>query len=378
MRSRRKKLPAPGPGAVLGSEVLRPLLGQIFLPGSYSEDQLRPAAYDVRLGDDLLLLPPISPGDPPKRLLRGQRQTTPFILDPGDVAIVSTREKVTLPWDIAANISMKFRLARQGLLLFTGLFVDPGFGRKPDNSLQAEPQALHFMLANVGPEPIPLEPGKTIAALQFFCVTGDVDKRDPANTQDVIDEYFDPDRPPKRLGLEFFGRLADVANLKSEFGNLKVQIRDVVLFSYVLFGVTLMIALVAALVQLVSAEPGGDDKADGDRSAVDLDVLAYVLAGLIGLGGVLLLGWMVVRLFQSMGPAWERLRRRRTRRRAEIEARKDAMAEATERRMALLLSRQEAEAEARKAEAEARKAEANAREAEARRAEAVGAKAEGG
>ena len=77
-----------------------------------------------------------------------------------------------MEWDIAGNIGLKFSLAAQGLLVLTGMALDPGYGRQLDDNgvwIAMADQCLHFVLANVGPKPVVLTPGRErIAFLQLF------------------------------------------------------------------------------------------------------------------------------------------------------------------------------------------------------------------
>ena len=68
--------------------------GQIFRPGTWSLDNLRATGYDLRMAYDFLIVP-----DPPeyptgRRYDLGERRTKPVILNPGDVAFVSTLERL--------------------------------------------------------------------------------------------------------------------------------------------------------------------------------------------------------------------------------------------------------------------------------------------
>ena len=63
-----------------------------------------------------------------RRYKRGSKRDQPVILRPGEVAFFSTAERLCIPWDVCANIGIKFGYARRGVLILTGLLVDPGFG----------------------------------------------------------------------------------------------------------------------------------------------------------------------------------------------------------------------------------------------------------
>jgi|TARA_B100000123_G_scaffold151773_1_gene112167 dCTP deaminase len=82
----------------------------------------------------------------------------PFILHPGEFALGSTFERVTLPDDIAARLEGKSSLGRLGLLTHsTAGFIDPGFTGH-----------VTLELSNVATLPIKLWPGMKIGQLCFF------------------------------------------------------------------------------------------------------------------------------------------------------------------------------------------------------------------
>src|SRR3954467_2391924 len=82
----------------------------------------------------------------------------PFILHPGEFALGSTFEVVSLPDDIASRLEGKSSLGRLGLLTHsTAGFIDPGFSGH-----------VTLELSNVATLPIKLWPGMKIGQLCFF------------------------------------------------------------------------------------------------------------------------------------------------------------------------------------------------------------------
>ena len=82
----------------------------------------------------------------------------PFILHPGEFALASTLEVVTLPDDIAGRLEGKSSLGRLGLLTHsTAGFIDPGFSGH-----------VTLELSNVATLPIKLWPGMKIGQLCLF------------------------------------------------------------------------------------------------------------------------------------------------------------------------------------------------------------------
>lgn len=76
---------------------------------------------------------------------------------PGVFVLLSTVEVITLPADIAAQVSGKSSLARMGLSIETAGWVDPGFSGQ-----------LTLEVLNTGPEAITLTAGQPVAQLVFM------------------------------------------------------------------------------------------------------------------------------------------------------------------------------------------------------------------
>ncbi len=96
------------------------------------------------------------------------KKDIPFILHPGEFALGSTLEKLTLSNDIVSRIEGKSSLGRLGLLIHsTAGFIDPGW----DGNLTLE-------LANVSRLPITLYYGMRIGQISFQEMTTGVKIQD--------------------------------------------------------------------------------------------------------------------------------------------------------------------------------------------------------
>lgn len=187
---------------------------------------MRGAAYDLRIASDYLILPsgkrfwPDSP-EPVDRAYFAA-----FELKPGDVAFVSSVERLWMPWDLAGNIAPKFRLALTGLLVMGGMLVDPGYGRfrrEGDEWVpREEGERLHFQLANVGSSNFKIVPEVTsVAAVQFIELAGDarrtpdgdelsLSELDVPTSDRLLRDTFHPHATERLPQLRFFFRGAEV------------------------------------------------------------------------------------------------------------------------------------------------------------------------
>ena len=131
----------------------------------YQLDMIQPSSVDVRLDRFFRLFdnhkyPYIDPAEDQPNLTRliETKTNEPFILHPGEFALGSSYELVSLPDDVAARLEGKSSLGRLGLLTHsTAGFIDPGFSGH-----------VTLELSNVATLPIKLWPGMKIGQLCFF------------------------------------------------------------------------------------------------------------------------------------------------------------------------------------------------------------------
>ncbi len=134
----------------------------------YSPDLVQPSSIDIRLDRYFRVFenhryPHIDPAEEQVDLTRSVETDPdePFILHPGEFALGSIFEVVTLPDDIAARVEGKSSLGRLGLLTHaTAGFIDPGFSGH-----------VTLELSNVATLPIKLWPGMKIGQFCFFRLT---------------------------------------------------------------------------------------------------------------------------------------------------------------------------------------------------------------
>jgi deoxycytidine triphosphate deaminase len=142
---------------------------KIFVAATWTPANLRGAAYDLRAARDGLKDPKgiryAQGDDRPQAILR---------LEVGDAAMLSSVERFCMPWDVAGLMGVKFNLARRGILMLTGLTVDPGYGLEfagKGNWVAKKDQRVHFLVTNVGDDAVEIELGtQAVASIQFFGV----------------------------------------------------------------------------------------------------------------------------------------------------------------------------------------------------------------
>lgn len=126
---------------------------------------VQPSSVDVRLDKyfrvfENHLYPSIDPAQEQPELTRliEVSQGEPFVLHPGEFALASTFETITLGPSVAARLEGKSSLGRLGLLTHsTAGFIDPGFSGH-----------VTLELSNMATLPVKLWPGMKIGQFCFF------------------------------------------------------------------------------------------------------------------------------------------------------------------------------------------------------------------
>lgn len=124
----------------------------------YMPDQLNPASYDVRLGDELMIESVVSE-EFVRSPLDGYSVENPWLLRPGQFCLACTAEILNMPEDVAGVFALKSSRGREGYSHALSAYIDPGF----------HGSRLTLELHNIRQvHPIPLYPGMLIGQIVFY------------------------------------------------------------------------------------------------------------------------------------------------------------------------------------------------------------------
>jgi deoxycytidine triphosphate deaminase len=264
------------------------------------------AAYEVRIAQDLMF---ITVGGKSRKYEVGEACRDPVILAPGGTALFSTAEKCCFAWDLAVIISIKWSLARQGLLVLTGGFVNPGFGLVQTGRRwnAADDERLHFYVINVGDRERVLNPGDAIASLSFLRVLGRPNRVPVESTQALIAESYG--KYGALTGLGFLTRLAEHSNelkrLERRIGDVEKGLQPLISFGVYVVSAALLGVVATTLLTLLST--------DAVRKAAEfvprnweftVDLALFLTASLILLRIAL---WIFESLFRALRAPLRRL-----------------------------------------------------------------------
>jgi dCTP deaminase len=119
--------------------------------------RIEPASYDARIGNWAFT------SSSKERV--NLKEKGLLIIEPGEFAVLESRERVELDNKTAAQLGLRSEYARQGLLMLSGPQIDPGFVG-----------ILVVRAVNLAPKPIALAYEAPFLTLQFFRLSHDVEK----------------------------------------------------------------------------------------------------------------------------------------------------------------------------------------------------------
>jgi dCTP deaminase len=160
------------------SQTLKSKFKELNIVSPYCEDDIESASYNLTLGDEVYIsfLPDTSQKDRKKVILKDKDTVA---IPPGQFAFLITAEKVTIPENIIAFISIKFKSKAKGLVNVSGFHVDPGYSGK-----------LIFAVYNAGPLNYIIAKGDRLFSIWFAELDGVDEKPKKGKGFDSIPTEF--------------------------------------------------------------------------------------------------------------------------------------------------------------------------------------------
>ena len=184
----------------------------------WEEEGLQQWSYDLRLGGEVFLSS--------EKDLTALGEGGSISIQPGEFALLVTKEELKMPTRIAGFISLKFTYALKGLVNISGFHVDPGFEGK-----------IVFSVYNAGPNPVVMRQGDPVFMIIFATLDGDAGERPKWATF----------RQTKRLKSDWIssvkGPAVSLTRLNTEVERLRNLVNLLVAFTVALLG-TIIGALV--------------------------------------------------------------------------------------------------------------------------------------
>ncbi|WP_339744868.1 hypothetical protein [uncultured Rubinisphaera sp.] len=179
------------------SETMRERIPSEQLIEPYDKDCIKHSAYEFRMGGEAFIT---STTDKVKIELKDAES---FVIPPGQFALLLTEERIKVPLNAIAFISMRFGVKRRGLINVSGFHVDPGFEGR-----------LKFSVYNAGSSDITITQGDRIFMIWYADLDGT-----------TIDGYKSAGRQLDLISSDdqnvMHGDIASPAELKSQLDELK-------------------------------------------------------------------------------------------------------------------------------------------------------------
>jgi deoxycytidine triphosphate deaminase len=220
-----------GPMGLLSGSQIRSRRTEIFPGGTFDEGCLRAAAYDLRVQ--------LASDETPTGIMRDDT----LILNKGQRAVLETYDRMAIPWNVAGNIGVKYKLGIMGLFVSPGLFVDPGFGRSR-GALSQSGDRLRFLVTNVGDDPLAIRLGKegdAVLAIQFLAVE-ESDVKSPIRGVH-----------PSPQGFAFFEDLTKLENRYAAVERTAEGTEKIVVFGVFLIALTIFSVVVGVILEALAA-----------------------------------------------------------------------------------------------------------------------------
>lgn len=166
--------------------------GDVEISPFDEDEQINTASVTLRLDDTLMMYRTGGPLDPSEETkTEFKRVGDTLWLNPGEFALASTREEVSLPDDLGGEIKASEDVGRMGLNIQNTGWLDPDTEGK-----------LTLELVNNSPRPVRLHAGMPIVKLVFdelsteaetapaveIAATEEVERLDPETTKILVDD----------------------------------------------------------------------------------------------------------------------------------------------------------------------------------------------
>jgi deoxycytidine triphosphate deaminase len=183
-------------GILLANQIHRLCAEKLLISKDYEPENLRPAAYTLRIGDDYI------DSDGKKHKLSEKDDT--FVFQKNSIIFVSTKEELDLPFYIVARFNLRVNWVYAGILLGTGPQVDPGFSGQ-----------LSCPLYNLTSVDIMIKRGEDFATIDFEKTTTLLKSHPrPEEKKGVVDRAKDKQLVPVGAETWSFYKLPPMTPLK--------------------------------------------------------------------------------------------------------------------------------------------------------------------
>lgn len=233
---------------ILSGDAIRERLndGEIFRENTYDEKYVEEASYPLRLAPDGMML-----GG--NRYRPGKNFPGDCIkIAPGEIAILSTLERLNMPGDLVGKIGIRFNYAIQGLTGLMGIQVDPFFGSGHED------ERLYIRVANLGNNPVPIDIGAHVFTFELHQLDRKISSNQKARETmwpRIQDLLGDQENASWSYVTRVQSELSEQARrlderLESETRSIRSYLQPVVMFGIFLVAVTILGVAIATILSV--------------------------------------------------------------------------------------------------------------------------------
>ena len=206
--------------------------GEILRKGTWDPSCIKEASYALRVAPDGLMLE----GEtypPGKKFIEGS-----IVIKPGQIAVLSTMERINMPDDLVGKIGIRFEYACRGLSGLMGIQVDPLYGQGQDD------ERLYIRVANVSSDDIVIHVCAEVFTLELQGVIGSVppptEPREPmwSRIRDTLDNLS---KHSLSNASQIQGNLKNVEKqLETDIKGVRDYLQPLVMFGIYLIAITIL------------------------------------------------------------------------------------------------------------------------------------------
>ena len=181
----------------LSSETIKKYYTHVI--DNFDANRVKYGAYELSLGSEA-----ITSDDKEKKIINDDKF---LIIPPGQFALLITKERITIPNNLIAFISIKYTFKKKGLINISGFHVDPGFDGK-----------LKYSVYNAGSKNIYLKYGQPLFPIWFS-------KLDSETKNFYDGDHKNQESLDNKDAMEIEGNVVSPSVLKQEIDKLKNELQ---------------------------------------------------------------------------------------------------------------------------------------------------------
>lgn len=197
--------------------------------------KIEQSSYTLRIGKEIYVTKDRH-NDNSQHTKRSLVANQAFVIPPGQFAFLFTQEKVKVPKDAIAFISMKAGFKYKGLINISGFHVDPGFEGN-----------LLFSVYNAGPSPIHLQQGESCFLIWYANLDKpDSNARKKPGFSEIPTKVLNEISTDEVYSIQAL--VQKISTVETELSEVKDQYKSILWWKNVIWGVLVLLVFLISQV----------------------------------------------------------------------------------------------------------------------------------